>query len=293
MIGLGDNLYQVPLVASFARHVDAISLETPFPALYRDIPNLLPVRPRFAQERNPPRWYSEESERAAGYSTLRSRSGPVNWRIRYTTHDLSQGMTIQRAMERGSAPVPTAIEWPAFDEPFASLPAEIEKSSKPLALVRPVTNYQRRAGSSRSCLPEYVAEASIRLMDTHTVVSLARIDGHTEAYDGEPPAAHHRYDHGELSVLQVLEVARRANRIAGGVGWIIPAAMAFGVRTLAIYGGLGAHNNPAVLVDPRARSGRFLTHAVPERFCMCRFHSHECESKRIERFSDILSRFLE
>ena len=69
---------------------------------------------------------------------------------------------------------------------------------------------------------------------------------------------------------------RDADIVIGGVGWIVPAALALKVRTFVVLGGHGGHNSPEKITDPRLDLSR-IGFARPEKFCQCTNMRHSCE----------------
>ena len=91
------------------------------------------------------------------------------------------------------------------------------------------------------------------------------------------------YHRGELSIEQLLGLTRCASGLVGGVGWIVPAALAYQVPLLLIYGGWGYSNGPHRLFGGVAHD--FIDQVLPDAFCMCQSNRHQCD-KRIAGFDD-------
>jgi hypothetical protein len=81
--------------------------------------------------------------------------------------------------------------------------------------------------------------------------------------------------HGELSVRQLLATVRDAAVVVGGVGWIVPAAIALGTPCFCILGGNGGMNAPERLLHP-AMMADHIGFAMPKEFCLCTDMRHEC-----------------
>jgi hypothetical protein len=97
------------------------------------------------------------------------------------------------------------------------------------------------------------------------------------------PPADETYHAGELALEPLLALIRGAAAVVGGVGWLLPAAIAYRVPMLLIYGGWGQDNGPARLLDRRMDVSR-VEQVLPTRFCMCRGRGHRCD-KRIDDFA--------
>ena len=78
--------------------------------------------------------------------------------------------------------------------------------------------------------------------------------------------------------------------VIGGVGWLLPAALAYRVPMLCIWGGWGTPNGPQRVLDPRLDVSK-LVQAVPDAFCMCNDRDHLC-NKTINDFERYVDEFL-
>ena len=89
---------------------------------------------------------------------------------------------------------------------------------------------------------------------------------------------------GELSTMQALGLVARADVVVGGVGWIVPAALAAKRPAFIVLGGQGGHNGPHVILDDRVDSLR-IGFATPDRYCLCADKQHNC-AKEISDLSE-------
>jgi hypothetical protein len=275
MWGLGDNIFSRPFVRAATQQYE-IYLETPWPQVYADL-DIKFVRgsrrlrtqqknmAQYSQEvwSQPPR---QAKELKIGYFDLAARS-------------------IIRAMEWR-----WALLGVKFDPALFALPdmgSSPIVSEPPIAVVRPVTVRREWRNEARNPRPEYVAMLSGALMATHTVVAVADLAPGEEWAVGELPPAHHYFLHGELAVRELLALVRDADIVIGGVGWIVPAALALKVKTFVVLGGHGGHNAPEKITDPRLDLSR-IGFAVPEKFCRCTSMLHNCD----KRIADPLGQFL-
>jgi hypothetical protein len=271
MFGLGDNIMQRPFIRHLAEEKGRLFLQTPWPELYADIPEVSPCRSYTrlrTQEKNerrvPPKlWH-------------RSPSSVLSHKVFYGHSDLAKG-SIYQAMEKA-----LGLDLATLDLDLPPLPAHgIETGGKPLAVVRPVTARKEWLNTARNPLPEYVAYAANRLAATHFVVVLADLHNGQEWLVGDLPVADLVLIRGELSTMQALSLVASADVVVGGVGWIVPASIAARRKAFIILGGQGAHNGPEVITDERLDCSR-IGFAIPDDYCQCGDKQHNCDKVIID-----------
>lgn len=275
MGGLGDSIYQRPFVRWHAERRGELYLRTPWPELFDDLPGVRFVRPdgmdlrtqaRNIDRQPPERWVRGpvQAERLRGSYDLRTRGATI----------LSDLQRTYRAERMG----PLRLDLPDFG------PAPLDG---PYAVVRPVTIRKEWSNPARAPDPAYIHRAAEILRDLgYTVVSVADVCDGLEWFAGEPPPADRTYHAGELPLPHMMALVQHASVVVGGVGWIAPAGMAFGVPTVLIGGGNGAHNAPDVVADPRLGTQRdALRWLLPDDYCRCTDRFHGCP-KAIDRFDD-------
>lgn len=270
MLGLGDNIFARPFVREQLRHYPAVYLSTSWPELYEDMTGLRFVCPNTKLR--------TQAKNVDAQHTGRWHTMPLNarlCRVSYGHGPIRTHGTIARAIEACFPQKPAA---PVWDLPVFPAPVGRGFGNRPLAVVRPVTERTEWHNAARGPLPEYVARIAAALMDTHHVVSVADLAPGAEWLTGEAPPAHTSYHAGELDVRALLGLVQRAAVVVGGVGWIVPAGIAARVPTFVIHGGMGAHNAPAVITDPRFDLSNY-GFALPERFCTCATMKHTCPKK--------------
>lgn len=275
MFGLGDNLMQRPFIRAASLRQD-VYLHTSWPELYADMPRVLPVRSRThlrTQAINEARWRGRWHTPAAGYRQARLRYGPS---------DLQAG-NIYEAFERqlplGDCPL--VMDLPPLKAP------QINTRGKPLAVVKPVTARSEWLNTARNPLPEYVCAISDALAATHHVVVIGHLQEGQEWLEGDLPVADDVFMHGELSSMEALALVASADVVVGGVGWIVPAAIAAKRRAFIVLGGQGAHNAPEKITDPRLDLSR-IHFALPDAYCRCDQKTHNCE----RQITDLMPRFV-
>jgi hypothetical protein len=269
MKGLGDNIFERAFVKTLVQRAD-VWLTTPWPELFADLD-----RVRFVHQPTPLRTQSKNLARQDAHRWSAAPAGALTVRVFYGGAHLRSG-SIVRAMEQQFGCAPSAFDLPTFPAPPAN--------GKPIALVRPVTERREWFNAARNPLPEHVAYVAAELLRDYHVVSVADLEPEVEWLVGDPPPAHERFHAGELGVAELLGYLRAARVVVGGVGWIVPAAIAAGVPLFCILGGQGGHNAPERITDPRMD----LSHAGfahPDNFCLCENMRHECD-KRNRRLAE-------
>lgn len=265
MHGLGDNIMQRPFIRAAAQK-RTVFLETPWPELYADLPNVKPVR---ANSRLRTQAKNESITQAKFHRPYGRRI-----RMHYGPSDLAR-TNIWRALARH---LPIGDQQFILDLP--PLPAHgIDTGGKPLAVVRPVTARQEWLNTARNPLPEYVNSIAATLSLTHFVVAIADLQDDEEWLVGEMPFCDLALIRGELTTLQALSLVSSADVVVGGVGWILPAALAARRPAFIVLGGMGAHNAPERLLDPEWVPGDRIGFARPDAYCLCDQKDHQCDKR--------------
>jgi hypothetical protein len=184
---------------------------------------------------------------------------------------------------------------------FGTTPAEFDlpnfgsvETSKKYAVVRPVTHRSEWVAQSRSPKPEYVAEAAKILRERgFLVVSVADLEDGKEWAELPLPEADVQYHKGELNVRQLLALIQNASVVVGGVGWIVPAAIAAKVPAWIVCGGQGGFNSPESITDPKMDLSK-IHFALPDSYCRCFQSQHNCKktiSDHADKFTDWIRGF--
>jgi hypothetical protein len=150
---------------------------------------------------------------------------------------------------------------------------------RPYAVVRPVTVRSEWRNEARNPDPRYVADVARELIRAgYYVVSLAHVDPpHEWLIEPRPPADLFKI-RGELDTLRALSLVAGADVVAGGVGWIVPAAYAAGVPLIGILGGQGGHNAPEQ-VTPKPHADHEALWLYPDNYCRCADMRHDCKKE--------------
>lgn len=264
MHGLGDNIYTRSIIPTDKK----VYLKTPWPQLFADMENVIPVRSNSrlrTQAKN-----EAISDGFANEPAIPSR------RLHYANESIIAGL------ERSSGFAFKGMSMPDFGErPIA------EK----YAIVRPATIRSEWRAAARNPRPEYISEAAKQLQaGGFKVIVVADIDEKNEWIEGAIPPYDIGYLSGELPIYELMRLVQHSDAIVGGIGWIVPAGIAFKRNTFIICGGEGGWNSPQIITDQRMDLS--ATHfAIPDNFCMCRNHNHEC-SKTITGFEKNFANWL-
>lgn len=266
MKGLGDNIFQRPFVRAACETGRQVFLETPWPQLYAD----LPVKPVMTNTTLRTQRVNELSQGCDTWWARPDRAEVV--RVQYGHEALRRG-TIVQAMEKvlPLGRTPFAFDLPELG-PAVRGPA---LTGKPLAVVRPVTVRREWRNEARNPRPEYLRDLAKWLRPTHRVVVVAHLAAGEEWLEGELPDHDEAFVHGQLDMLELLRLVRDADLVVGGVGWLVPAAIALKTRAFIVLGGQGGHNAPEKITDPRMELSR-IGWARPRSYCRCDRMLHRC-----------------
>lgn len=263
MYGLGDNIFQVPII----RHLclrdapERIFLRTPWPQLYDEgrPPNLFFTRPA---------------------TTLRTQVKNMNRSGRYYQEPLRPPFRKARLSYVASQ----KLGLPLYQGLMASLGTSFDyhlqlrppcTNRKKVAVIRPATLRREWFAASRNPRPEYLQACLDHLKGAgfHTVV-VADLCSGQEYYDGSRPAgAHQYYEYGELGLWPLLNLVHSAALVVAGVGFMVPLCIALGTPALILHGGAGGWNAPEIINCPGAGA---VTHVLPPAYCRCQDHHHAC-----------------
>jgi len=267
MHGLGDNIYQRSFVKELPK---PIWLNTSWPEIYHGIEGINFVKPvtRLRTQlknvnRQKIKWVSQPR-------------GPIT-QVSYGDIGIMAGM--QRAFK---------VRPKTFDLPDYG-PSPV---SGKYVVVRPATIRSEWLAESRNPLPEYLCEAvEVIRVKGYKIVSVSDFE-HRKEWPVEPlPYADIKFHYGELSVTQLMSLVQGATAVIGGVGWLVPAAIAYKTPAWIVCGGWGHFNAPEKLVSPIMDLSH-ITFVKPDNFCLCRSNNHKCD-KRIENHGSKFTEWAE
>lgn len=249
MRGMGDNLYQRAFIKQLTKPV---YLDTPWPEIYAGIDGV-----HFIQPQTTLRTQSKNIARHTTWTMPPTRQ-PTR-QIRYGAEGIIPGMTASFGIAPG-----------AFDLP----PLPPSPIGGKYVVVRPATVRSEWRADTRNPDPEYINVAAREAARRgYRVVSVADLEEGKEWAVEPLPYAGIRFHHGELPVEQLLALVQGAAAVIGGIGWLVPAALAARVPAWIICGGQGGFNSPEHICPP----GSTITFAVPDNFCRCKLKQHNCD----------------
>lgn len=258
MQGMGDNIYQRAFVRELPKPV---FINTPWPELYEDIAGINFIKP-------------VTRLRTQAKNVVKSA---VKWvkAPRGLTKQIHYGSDgIIPGMKRRFGITPKVFDLPNYG------PSPVEGK---YVVVRPVTIRAEWLAASRNPLPEYVSRAAeVMRGKGYKVVSVADLEDGKEWLVRDIPGADICFHHGELGIKQLMSLVQGALAVIGGIGWLVPAAVAYKVPAWVICGGWGKYNSPENLVHSPMDASN-LTFAVPDNFCRCAENNHQCD-KRISDY---------
>ena len=250
MQGLGDNIYQRAILREIAG-TRPLYLMTPWPQIYNDLPIwCLP--------------WANSRLRTQNKNMARDDLAWAKW-PRFmppakTFHYVNRPhTTILQALSESAGVVLDQI---TFDLPSF----RTETIDRPYIVIRPATVRKEWRAIGRNPRPEYLAQAAEYLRDYFHIISVADLSEGQEWLVPPIPYADETYHAGELSFEGLMALVEGASGIVGGVGWQVPAAIAYRVPMLLIFGGWGVPNGPQRIFD---RSARYLAgsdQAIPPGF---------------------------
>jgi hypothetical protein len=152
------------------------------------------------------------------------------------------------------------------------------RSEAPIALIRPVLRRTEWDNAARNPLPEYVSmiASDLKQRGFAVIVICDLTMGREWLVDNVMPPHNLAMTNGEMTPRQLLAVMRDAAVVVGGVGWIVPAAVALGTPTFVVLGGNGGMNAPDKVLDPRMPSAH-IGFATPKEYCRCLDMHHDCK----------------
>ena len=150
-------------------------------------------------------------------------------------------------------------------------------------MIRPNVVREEWKNTSRNPDPQYMATAAYMLRAAgYYVVSVADLEPGEERLDAPEPASDESYHRGEYGIEQLFELMEHAAVVVGGVGFILPVAIAYGTPLIIIGGGNGGHNAPERLVG-HGMDGSKARFIMPDDYCRCLSYDHDCP-KHISAF---------
>lgn len=263
MFGLGDNIYQFPIVKCIAkaRNHEEIYLKTSWPQIYGSISGLHFLKPDTKLR--------TQIKNIANYSGYDRNGHCFSWqsvKLNYVQYQ-HRGMALYKGLCLSSSRCIPENYFLKLRDPCLSRGRYV--------VIRPATIRAEWKAPSRNPRPEYIQFALdwCKARRLQTIV-VADIQPPQEVYDGSRPrGADAYYEKGELGVEELMELVHKASMVVGGVGFLAPMAMALGTPAVIVHGGAGGWNGPEIINCPAVGK---ITHTLPIAYCRCRNHQHAC-----------------
>lgn len=266
MKGLGDNIYQ----RAFVKNLGKVWLDTPWPELYEGLTNV-----SFVHSRTTLRTQKKNIARQSS-GVFKNFPGGTVKAIRYGNENIIEGMTKAFGVRCSKLDLPD-YGMPPVDGEYA--------------VIRPVTLRKEWMAETRNPLPEYMEQAAEELREAGIkVVSVADLQQGEEWIVGNEPYADAKFHKGELGVRQLLSLIKNASLVVGGVGWIVPACIAYQTPAYIVCGGNGGWNHPNHITH-QSMNLTNIKFELPDNFCMCATKAHDCD-KKITGYRDKFRAYL-
>lgn len=283
MYGLGDTVYQRPMLRALGDAFGEIFVASPWPELLDDLPGVRLCQPKGCGKlRTQLKNANRQTARSWVQAPIRSQTLTAYY-VRRSTPNVNIVQELEKTLPMNGRPF--VFDLPRFGPP------PIADPGKPYAVVRPCTLRREWINPARNPLPEYVAEATTMLQAAgyHTV-SIADLDPPHEWMLEPYPECDEHFLRGQLDVSQLMALLQGASVVVGGVGFIVPCSIALRTPLICIAGGQGDHNAPEVVTDPRMDLRR-VQWIMPDKYCRCGERLHECP-RTITGFAAKFSRAL-
>ena len=257
MLGMGDNIYQFPIVKHYAEHYQ-VTLKTPWPEVYEglNVDFIKPTTRLRTQNKSIAR--NDATYKTAEPLAVKLHLTYTGWRRKGLP--LYQGLLHSVNLK---------------DIVYNLRIREAKQTRQNIAVVRPATLRSEWMASSRNPGPQYIQWAIDYLRNKGLeVFVVADIDPPAEVYDGPRPRnAHYYFEKGELSIKGMMDLVHQARVVVGGVGFLCPMAIALGTPAVIIHGGAGGLNRPELIDAP---GEGVLRHVLPLKYCPCSNQNHHC-----------------
>lgn len=273
MLGLGDNLYQRAVIRELGKTV----LLTPWPQIYSDLP-VYCMRPSTRLR--------TQAKNAARNDLHWTEPGRIQSRVRWSRIGYNGHGTMLAGLLHSAGINPDRID--------LNGPPVMSSRTGRYLVVRPCTIRHEWRADARNPNPDYLCRAVDALRHEYTIISVADLEPGHEWAVAPLPFAHETYHRGELLVEQLLGLIGGSAGLIGGVGWLLPAALAYQRPMLLIHGGWGHANGPQRIFDPRIDISR-VVQAMPDNYCHCNNKLHDCDKTitqidaRIDEFTAALA----
>jgi hypothetical protein len=274
MHGLGDVIYSRAVIRQYLQRYSEIWLETPWPSIWHDIPQLHLVNPRTNL-----RTQAKNVARAG----VEFEVPPINIerkRLWYFSSEIREGKwnSLPNAMLGnmgcsipGDYRLPVPLSW--RNGARALLPP----IDKPLLIYRPLTfRPEWKASGARNPEPEAYVNILSAVRDQFFVVSIADVEDGKEWFVGPQIKADLEFHRGELAVEEIAGMFAIADLVYAAPGFALALAQAVETPSIIIFG--GHESSRAYRASATFAAALMIDPINP---CDCFNDQHRCD-KRID-----------
>jgi len=234
VLGLGDNLYQRPIVKDVAKQYKTVYLNTCFPEIYWDIPNVKFVYPNPLNlrtqkkhvEKLPKSTWSNRPKHAD--SARWDQLGPPSEKKVQTKYVELENQ------ENFDFSFPLRDKWIKAAE---KIKAKLKLKGKKLCIVRRPTDRREWSCPSRNPKIEYFQLLLDKYKKDYFYLSIADIEKGKEWFDGDLKGINFSFDKGELDLTTILGLMKIADMTITFPGFFMIAAIAIRAKCFTIFGG--------------------------------------------------------
>jgi len=272
MSGLGDNLHQRAIVRRMLARGDDIWLETPWPIVYADMPQIRCIR-------RTERLRTQAKNAAREEGAFWRGNVPPHIRRRQITYSpetvRANGGVVLTAMAQSVAildgPLDFRLPVPPEWRSIAAAMVRTVARGRPIMVYRPLMD-RREWGGCKARNPEIADYRALfgAIRDRYCVVSLADLEEGHEWIVGDMPEVDIAFHQGELSFEIMAGLFSVANLIFTSPGFAVVLGQAVETRVACIFGGY--ETNRSFM----AGAGFTPTLAIGKG-CGCFRHDHRCD----------------
>lgn len=272
MMGLGDNLHQRAVMIQLAKNHEDIFLETPWPSLYWDIPQVKPVRGKFTLRTQAKNSVRESSQYV--HSALIPKK-KYDFIVHYTPNDVRRYGSVCEAMCRSCGVLPIDFALTLKPEWIENAKVFLHKLGvdKPILIYRPLVERTEWGGcANRNPDIQTYIQLFESFKDQFFVISIADLEDGKEWMTSPMIEADATFHKGELNVNMLAGIFHQSALVYNSPGFSTVLAQSVRTPNITVFGGyedshsfaIGAKYSPYLGIDP--------IHP-----CQCFSHSHACQ----------------
>jgi len=269
-LGFGDNFYQRPIIKDVAQHFETIYLDTAFPEVYWDIPNVKFVYPRRINLRTQ-RKHIDSLPKETWSPKPPKDTHPVWWGHicpPADAHIQTRYVELENR-EDFDFSFPLKEEW---IKAAKKVVRGLQLNGKKLCIIRRPTLRREWNCPARNPKIEYYQLLIDRYKDEYFFLGLADVKGKEEWFDGDLHGLDKEFNEGEIPLTTILGLMKLADMTITYPSFFMIACVAIRARCFTIYGGIAA---PHYSLRKRLGLQNFAV-VAPEPMCSCHTMTHKC-----------------